>query len=61
MTGESAGGCLRQRSENFSPDWTLIRREYLSMTEGGNYTTHEESVGISRRLDLLESDLNRYR
>jgi hypothetical protein len=38
-----------------------IRREYLRMTEGGRYTTQEESVDISRRLDLLETDLNRFR
>jgi hypothetical protein len=38
-----------------------IRREYLRMTEGGKYSTHEERVDISRRLDLLERDLDRYR
>lgn len=38
-----------------------IRREYLRMTEGGRYTTYEESADISRRLDSLEKDINRYR
>ena len=38
-----------------------IRREYLRMTEGGRYTTYEERADISRRLDSLETDLNRYR
>jgi hypothetical protein len=38
-----------------------IRREYLRMTEGGRYTTNEERADISRRLDALETDLNRYR
>jgi hypothetical protein len=38
-----------------------IRREYLRMTEGGRNTTYEERADISRRLDSLETDLNRYR
>jgi len=37
-----------------------IRREYLRMTEGGRYSTHEERTDISRRLDMLERDLNRF-
>ena len=38
-----------------------IRSDYLRMTEGGRSTTYEERAGISRRLDALETDLNRYR
>jgi hypothetical protein len=38
-----------------------IRREYLRMTEGNRNITHEESADISRRLDSLEADLNRFR
>jgi hypothetical protein len=38
-----------------------IRGDYLRMTEGGRYTTHEERKEISRRLDSLETDLNRFR
>lgn len=38
-----------------------IRRDYLRMTEGGRYTTNEERADISRRLDSLEIDLNRFR
>ncbi len=38
-----------------------IRRDYLRMTEGGRYATSEERTDISRRLDSLETDLNRYR
>jgi uncharacterized coiled-coil DUF342 family protein len=38
-----------------------IRREYLRVTEGGRYTTPEERGDISRRLDSLETELNRYR
>jgi hypothetical protein len=36
-----------------------IRRDYLWMTDGGRYTTYEERAAISRRLDSLETDLNR--
>ena len=38
-----------------------IRRDYLRMTEGGRSTTYEERSDISRRLDSLETDLNRFR
>jgi hypothetical protein len=38
-----------------------IRRDYLRMTEAGRYTTYEERADISRRLDSLETDLNRFR
>jgi hypothetical protein len=38
-----------------------IRRDYLRMTDGGRSTTLEERTDISRRLDMLEMDLNRYR
>jgi hypothetical protein len=38
-----------------------IRSDYLRMTEGGRYSTREERTDISRRLDSLETDLNRLR
>jgi hypothetical protein len=38
-----------------------IRRDYLQMTEGGRSTTYEERADISRRLDSLEMELNRFR
>jgi hypothetical protein len=38
-----------------------IRGDYLRMTEGGRYATHEERKDISRRLDSLETDINRSR
>jgi hypothetical protein len=38
-----------------------IRSDYLRMTEGGRYSTREERADIARRLDSLETDLNRYR
>ncbi len=38
-----------------------IRRDYSRMTEGGRYIAQEDEVDISRRLDFLETDLNRLR
>ena len=38
-----------------------IRSDYLRMTEGGRSTTNDERADISRRLDSLETDLNRFR
>lgn len=39
----------------------VIRSDYLRMTEGGRYATNEERTDISRRLDSLARDLDRYR
>lgn len=38
-----------------------IRREYLRITEGGRPATYEESADISRRLDSLARDMDRFR
>lgn len=38
-----------------------IRSDYLRMTEDGRYATDMERTNISRRLDSLETDLNRFR
>ena len=38
-----------------------IRREYLRITEGGRPATYEESADISRRLDSLALDMDRFR
>jgi hypothetical protein len=38
-----------------------IRSDYLRMTDAGRYASHEERTDISRRLELLEMDMNRYR
>ena len=58
----------RTNRRSSSTDWRdlqerldSVRRDYLRMTEDGRYTTHEESADISRRLDSLEMDINRYR
>jgi len=37
-----------------------IRGDYIRMTDEGRYATHEERADISRRLDSLETDLNRF-
>jgi hypothetical protein len=38
-----------------------IRHNYLRMTDGGRYAAYDERTDISRRLDSLEIDINRYR
>jgi len=38
-----------------------IRRDYMRMTESGRFATYDERVEISRRLDPLETDINRFR
>jgi len=38
-----------------------IRSDYLRMTEGGRYASSEERADIHRRLDSLETDMNRYK
>jgi len=39
----------------------VIRSDYFRMTEGGRSTTREERTDISRRLDVLETDMDRVR
>jgi hypothetical protein len=50
----------QKEGEEFQYRMNSIRREYLRLTEGGRYTTREEGADISRRLDSLEKDFNRY-
>ncbi|PKN66602.1 MAG: hypothetical protein CVU54_18170 [Deltaproteobacteria bacterium HGW-Deltaproteobacteria-12] len=38
-----------------------IRRDYLRMTDEGRYAAQEDRTDISRRLDVLEKDLNQFR
>jgi len=59
--GRISGRLPLTEGREFQSRLDSIRREYLRMTEGGRYTTHEERADISRRLDSLETDLNRYR
>jgi hypothetical protein len=59
--GKISGRLPSTEGREFQSRLDSIRHEYLRMTEGGRNTTHEERADISRRLDSLEADLNRYR
>jgi len=59
--GRSSGRLSQTEGREFQSRLDSIRGDYLRMTEGGRYTTSEESADISRRLDSLETDLNRFR
>ena len=59
--GRANGRLPSTEGREFQSRLDSIRRDYLRMTEGGRYTTSDERADISRRLDALETDLNRYR
>jgi hypothetical protein len=59
--GRISGRLPLTEGREFQSRLDSIRRDYLRMTEGGRYTTYEERADISRRLDSLETDLNRFR
>ncbi|OPY72970.1 MAG: hypothetical protein A4E62_00678 [Syntrophorhabdus sp. PtaU1.Bin002] len=59
--GRVSGHLPSTEGQEFQSRLDSIRRDYLRMTEGGRYTTYEERADISRRLDALETDLNRFR
>jgi hypothetical protein len=59
--GRSNGRLPLTEGRDYQSRLDSIRSDYLRMTEGGRSTTYEERAGISRRLDSLETDLNRYR
>ncbi|MFH1702370.1 MAG: hypothetical protein ABIB41_02910 [Nitrospirota bacterium] len=59
--GRTSGRLPLTEGREFQSRLDSIRRDYLRMTEGGRYTTYEERADISRRLDSLETDLNRFR
>ncbi len=59
--GRISGRLPMAEGREFQSRLDSIRREYLRMTDGGRYTTNEERVDISRRLDSLETELSRYR
>jgi hypothetical protein len=58
--GRRSGRLPQAEGRDFQSRLDSIRSEYLRMTEGGRYSTHEERVDISHRLDSLETDLNRF-
>ncbi len=59
--GRIRGRLSSTEEQEFQSRLDSIRREYLRMTEGGRYSTYQERSDISRRLDSLETDLNRFR
>jgi hypothetical protein len=59
--GRTSGRLTPAEGRDYQARLDSIRSDYLRMTEGGRYATNEESADISRRLDSLETDLNRYR
>ena len=59
--GRSSGRLPQTEEREYQTRLDSIRREYLRLTEGGRYTTNEERADISRRLDSLETDINRFR
>jgi len=59
--GRISGRLPLTEGREFQARLDSIRREYMRMTEEGRYSTHEERTDISRRLDSLETDLNRFR
>jgi hypothetical protein len=59
--GRTSGRLPPADGRDYQSRLDSIRRDYLRMTEGGRSTTSEERGDISRRLDSLETDLNRFR
>jgi hypothetical protein len=59
--GRISGRFPSTEGREFQSRLDAIRSDYLRMTDGGRYTERDERTGISRRLDLLETDINRYR
>jgi hypothetical protein len=59
--GRISGRLPLTEGREFQARLDSIRSEYLRMTEGGRYATNEERSDITRRLDSLETDLNRFR
>ncbi len=59
--GRISGRLPQTEGREFQARLDSIRSDYLRMTEGGRSTTYEERTDISRRLDSLETDLNRFR
>lgn len=59
--GRISGRLPQTEGGEFQSRLDSIRREYLRMTEGGRSTTYEERSDVSRRLDSLETELNRFR
>ena len=59
--GRNNGRLPQTEGREFQARLDGIRSDYMRMTEGGRYSTYEERTDISRRLDSLESALDRFR
>ena len=59
--GRTSGRLPQTEGRDYQSRLDSIRTDYLRMTEGGRSTTYEQRADISRRLDSLETDLNRFR
>ena len=59
--GIVSGRLPQSEGREFQTRLDSIRSEYMRMTSEGRYAAHEERADISRRLDSLETDLNRFR
>jgi len=59
--GRTSGRLPQTEGKEFQARLDSLRREYLRMTEGGRYATSEERTDISRRLDSMVTDLDRFR
>lgn len=58
--GRARGRLSNAENREFQSRLDSIRREYLRMTEEGRHASYDERSDISRRLDSLESDINRF-
>ena len=59
--GRINGRFTSTEGREFQSRLDSIRGDYYRMTEGGRYAAQEERIDISRRLDSLETDINRSR
>ena len=56
-----SGNLPQTEGRDFQARLDSIRGDYMRMTDEGRYATHEERADVSRRLDSLETALNRFR
>jgi hypothetical protein len=59
--GRISGRLPQTEGRDFQVRLDSIRSDYMRMTDEGRYAVHEERAGVSRRLDSLETDINRFR
>jgi len=59
--GRVSGRLSRSEEREFQVRLDSIRSEYLRMSDRGRHPRYEARTDISRRLDSLEMDLDRYR